>query len=74
MKVAARRKMFIFFDVHVSNIIIIIIVIIIIIILLIVHISICIFRWSVLYGVFDPFTDRPYGNAFLLILTWNLCH
>lgn len=22
-------------------------------------------RWSVLYGFFDPFTDCPYGNAFL---------
>ena len=22
-------------------------------------------RWSVLYVVFDPFTDRPYGNTFL---------
>ena len=25
------------------------------------------FRWSVLYGVFDSFTDRPYGNVFLFI-------
>ena len=24
-------------------------------------------RWSVLYGVFDSFTDRPYGNAFVFI-------
>ena len=24
-------------------------------------------RWSVLYGVFDSFTARPYGNAFLFI-------
>ena len=23
--------------------------------------------WSVLYGVFDSFTDRPYGNPFLFI-------
>ena len=25
------------------------------------------FRWSVFYGVFDSFTDRPYGNVFLFI-------
>ena len=24
-------------------------------------------RWSVLYGVFDSFTDRPYGNAFVFL-------
>ena len=24
-------------------------------------------RWSVLKEVFDSFTDRPYGNAFLSI-------
>ena len=24
-------------------------------------------RWSVLYEVFDSFTDRPYGNAFVFI-------
>ena len=29
----------------------------------------CIFfkRWSVFYGVFDSFTDRPYGNPFPFI-------
>ena len=25
------------------------------------------FRWSVFYGVFDSFTDRPCGNVFLFI-------
>ena len=25
------------------------------------------FRWSIFYGVFDSFTDRPYSNAFLFI-------
>ena len=25
------------------------------------------FTWSIFYGVFDSFTDRLYGNAFLFI-------
>ena len=29
-------------------------------------------RCSVFYGVFGSFTDRTYGNAFFLSLTWKL--
>ena len=35
--------------------------------ILVVMILIFFRKWSVLYGVFDSFTDRPYGNAFVFI-------